>query len=120
MAYTEEQRKQKTAAEYERLVQELNAQLSGQFSPDTSKVNLLQSLFSEVAFLCVTLSECKELIQKEGIFEEYRNSATQYGRKKSVAIDTYEKYAALYLKTLQAVDKATPDGMSFSLPKFLF
>lgn len=119
MAYTEEQRKQRAAAEYEQLAQELDNQLSGQYLPDTSKVQLLHSLFAEVSFLSTTLAECKEIIQKEGIFEEYRNSATQYGRKKSAAIDTYERYAALYLKALQAVDKATPDGMTFSLPKIL-
>jgi hypothetical protein len=119
MAYTEEQRKQQTEAEYERLVQELNAQISSQILPDKSKVKMLHSLFAEVAFLSVTLSECKSIIQKEGIFEEYRNSATQYGRKKSAAIETYERYAALYLKTLQAVDKATPEGMTFSLPAYL-
>lgn len=116
--YTEKERKKQTEQVMQGLTDELKTLLQGQLIPDTSKVSLLTALFSEVAFLSVTLAECKALIQRDGIYDEYRNSETQYGRKKSVAIETYDRYVGHYLKVLQAIDKAKPEEVMFSLPVF--
>lgn len=118
VVFTEKERKQQTEQVFNSLNEELRTLLQGQLIPDTSKVTLLTALFSEVAFLSVTLSECKALIQRDGIYDEYRNSDTQYGRKRSVAIETYDRYIGHYLKVLQAIDKAKPDEVMFSLPVF--
>ena len=110
--YTEKQRKDLTKQEYNRLVSELSKHHDNQALTNGSEYSFLMALFAELAFLSVTLSECKQLIQRDGIFDEYRNSETQYGRKKSIAVETYDRYTALYLKTLQAVEKAAPGGLA--------
>ena len=117
--YTEQQRKDLTKQEYNRLVSELVKHHNSATLDNGSEYSFLMALFAELAFLSVTLSECKQLIQRDGIFDEYRNSATQYGRKKSVAVETYDRYAALYLKTLQAVEKAAPGGLALHDSPFL-
>lgn len=110
--YTEQQRKDLEQQEYNRLMNELRKHHDSKTLNDGSEYSFLSALFAELAFLSVTLSECKQLIQRDGIFDEYRNSATQYGRKKSVAVETYDRYAMLYLRTLQAVEKAAPGGLA--------
>ena len=114
--YTEQQRKDMTEQEYARLVGELEKHTDSSMIGSDSQYSFLLALFAELAFQSVTLSECKALIQRDGIYEEYRNSETQYGRKKSVAVETYDRYSALYLKTLQAVEKAAPGGLTLQRP----
>lgn len=117
--YTEKQRKDLERKEYNRLVGELKKHNRDAVMDSSGEYSFLLALFAELAFLSVTLSECKQLIQRDGIYEEYRNSATQYGRKKSVAVETYDRYAALYLKTLQAVEKTSPNGLALCDNSFM-
>lgn len=116
--YTEQQRKDLTQREYNRLVGELAKHHDDKALERNSQYSFLTALFAELAFLSVTLSECKQLIQRDGIFDEYRNSETQYGRKKSIAIETYDRYIGNYLKTLQMIEKAAPGGLALRAEPF--
>ena len=118
--YTEQQRKDLTLKEYNRLVSELAKHHDHQALERNSQYSFLMALFAELSFLTVTLSECKQLIQRDGIFDEYRNSATQYGRKRSVAVETYDRYIGNYLKTLQMIEKAAPGGLALRSDPFTF
>ena len=118
--YTEQQRKDLTKQEYNRLVSELVKHHNSATLDNGSEYSFLMALFAELAFLSVTLSECKQLIQRDGIFDEYRNSATQYGRKRSVAVETYDRYIGNYLKTLQMIEKAAPGGLALRSDPFTF
>ena len=116
--YTEQQRKDLTLKEYNRLVSELAKHHDHQALERNSQYSFLMALFAELSFLTVTLSECKQLIQRDGIFDEYRNSATQYGHKKSIAVETYDRYIGNYLKTLQMIEKAAPGGLALRSESF--
>lgn len=116
--YTEQQRKDLTLKEYNRLVSELAKHHDDQALERNSQYSFLMALFAELAFLTVTLSECKQLIQRDGLFDEYRNSETQYGRKKSIAVETYDRYIGNYLKTLQMIEKAAPGGLALRSESF--
>ena len=56
---------------------------------DEKKMKLAQSLIDKVSFMCVTLESLQEEITEKGCIEEYQNGKSQWGLKKSTAVDIY-------------------------------
>lgn len=75
---------------------------------DEEKKISMQSLFYEAAFLSVTLREAREMLIRDGIVEVYRNSATQYGLKKSPVLQAYDKMLNTYSKIIAQLNKEIP------------
>ena len=69
----------------------------------------LENLFSEAAFMVVTLLEVRQIIIRDGTVEEYQNGANQSGIKKSSSFEVYDKMVNTYLKVIDQINKALPE-----------
>jgi O6-methylguanine-DNA--protein-cysteine methyltransferase len=56
---------------------------------DRNKLNTVESLIKNAAFMSVSLEELQEIINTEGYLETYQNGANQSGRKQSEAVKTH-------------------------------
>jgi hypothetical protein len=101
--YTEKKRKKLISKEYKRLEQSITD------LDDKRKATLLK-LFSDAAFIAITLEEARLIIQRDGITEEYQNGANQSGVKKSAAVEVYDKMVNTYVKVIDQINKALPAG----------
>ena len=100
--YTEEERKANISKEYRRLAKSLKG------LEERKRVSL-SKLFSELAFMAVTLEETRAIIVRDGIIEEYQNGANQRGIKKSAAVEVYDKMVNTYAKVCEQVNKNLPE-----------
>lgn len=71
-------------------------------------------LLQNSAFMAVTLQDLQEIINYEGVEDEYRNGANQYGTKPSAVIQAYnsmlKNYAGVQLKLMQLLPKKTANS----------
>ena len=72
----------------------------------------LKKLLENVAFMYVTLDETKQIINRDGIIEEYQNGANQKGFKKSSAVEVYDKMVNTYSKVVKQLCEMLPAGES--------
>ena len=56
---------------------------------DKNKLQTVESLIRNAAFMAVSLEELQEIINVEGYTEEYQTGANQAGRKQSEAVKTH-------------------------------
>ena len=104
--YSEKQRKAKIKKEKKRL-EEIFSFI------ETSKSKLVESLINDAAFQRVTLEETREIIQRDGIIEEYQNGANQKGIKKSAAVEVYDKMVNTYAKVIKQLCDLLPEKVVF-------
>ena len=82
---------------------------------DANQRALAQPLLQNAAFMKVALEDMQELINAEGVTEEYRNGQNQFGEKPSSALQAYnatvKNYAAV-IKTLAQLLPKAQDGKS--------
>lgn len=82
---------------------------------EESKLKLVKPLINEAAFQKVTLEETREIINRDGIIEEYQNGANQKGYKKSSAVEVYDRMIKTYTATIkQLCDLLPKDDMENS------
>jgi hypothetical protein len=60
--------------------------------------------------MAITLEETKKIIIRDGVIDTYQNGATQKGLKKAAAVEVYDKMTNTYLKVLDQINKALPEG----------
>jgi len=71
----------------------------------------IEKLIDEAAFLSVTLEETRMIINRDGVIETYMNGASQWGQKKSAAVEVYDKNINNYMKLMkQLYEIGHPDG----------
>jgi len=83
---------------------------------DKNKLQTVESLIRNVAFMSVSLAELQGIINEEGYTEEYQNGVNQFGRKQSEAVKTHismTKNHAAAIKVL--ADLAPPERKKNSL-----
>ena len=100
--YSENERHKKTKAEYSRLKKIFN--LPGE------KMRLCDKLLNNAAFSAVLLDEAREIISRDGMIEAYQNGASQFGLKKSSAVDIYDKSLNTYSKVIKQLCDMLPEG----------
>ena len=105
--YSEKQRKAKIKKEKKRL-EEIFENI------ETNKSKLVESLINDAAFQRVTLEETREIIQRDGIIEEYQNGANQKGIKKSAAVEVYDKLVNTYSKVIKQLRDLLPEKVNWS------
>lgn len=105
--YSEKQRKAKIKKEKKRL-EEIFENI------ETNKSKLVESLINDAAFQRVTLEETREIIQRDGIIEEYQNGANQKGIKKSAAVEVYDKLVNTYSKVIKQLCDLLPEKVNWS------
>lgn len=76
-------------------------------SPNQREVAM--PLLQNSAFMKVTLEDLQKIINEEGVEDEYKNGANQYGTKPSAVIQAYnsmlKNYASVQLKLMQLLPK---------------
>jgi len=76
---TKEQKIRKEIARLHRVFKDL----------DGNKLQTVESLIRNAAFMAVSLEELQEIINEEGYIVEYQNGENQYGTKQSDAVKTH-------------------------------
>ena len=69
----------------------------------------IEPLLQNAAFMKVTLEDLQAIVNAEGVEDEYKNGANQYGTKPSAVIQAYntmlKNYGALKLKLMALLPK---------------
>lgn len=95
-------KEERIQAELERIMVFYN-----EISPNQREV--AYHLLQNSAFMAVTLQDLQEIINSEGVEDEYKNGANQYGTKPSAIIQAYntmlKNYAGVQLKLMQLLPK---------------
>lgn len=99
--YSEEERKKKIRKEAKRLEKIFE-------NVDIIERNIAKNLINDAAFMYVTLEETKQIINRDGVIEEYQNGEHQRGRKKSSAVEVYDKMINTYSKVIKQLCDMIP------------
>lgn len=75
--------------------------------PDNRFV-LVLPLIENAAFMRVTLDDLQESIAANGVTEEYKNGANQYGTKASAELSAYNSTVKNYTAVIDRLDKMLP------------
>ncbi len=91
-----------------RIAQEL-ARISVYFEQvDANQRALAQPLLQNAAFMKVALEDMQELINAEGVTEEYKNGQNQFGEKPSSALQAYNATVKNYSAVIKALAQLLP------------
>lgn len=107
--FSEKQRKTKIKREEKRLAEIFE-------NIETNRLKLVESLIKDAAFLKITLEETREIINRDGVIEEYQNGANQRGVKKSSAVEVYDKMVNTYSKIIKQMCDLLPEKVVWSDP----
>lgn len=75
---------------------------------DKNKLQTVESLIRNAAFMAVSLEELQEIINVEGYTEEYKNGANQSGRKQSEAVKTHIAMTKNHATIMKQLADLTP------------
>ena len=73
---------------------------------DGNQREVAAQLLQNAAFMAVTLQDLQEIINTQGVTDEYKNGANQYGTKASATLQSYNSLIKNYqnvIKTLAAL-----------------
>ena len=73
-----------------------------------NKLRLLEPLIQNASFMKATLEDLQEIINKEGMTDEYCNGANQYGKKISANIQAYNSLVKNYNNVIDKLEKLLP------------
>ena len=77
-------------------------------SPD--KRSLCESLMQNAAFMAVKLKELQNLIDEDGMIQDYDNGGGQSGRKIGSAVQIYQKMLPSYNQVIKTLASMLPSG----------
>lgn len=96
--------------EKERLIKTEKARLTKVFEKmQPGKKTAIIKLIDESAFMAVTLSEARAIINRDGLIETYQNGANQSGLKKSAVVEVYDKMVNTYAKIMKQLCDLMPE-----------
>lgn len=72
------------------------------------KKKAVSSLIKNAAFMSVTLEDLQEEINENGVTEEYRNGANQFGVKKSSAVEVYNTMIKNHVQVMKQLTDLLP------------
>ena len=74
------------------------------------KKALCESLIQNAAYMAVKLRELQDLIDQDGLVEEYDNGGGQSGRKIGSAVQIYQKMLPSYNQVIKTLAGMLPSG----------
>ena len=77
---------------------------------DPAKLQIIAGLLQDAAFMAVTLQEVRGITIRDGVIEVYQNGENQRGRKKSSAIEVYDRMVNTYAKVVRQICEEMPSG----------
>lgn len=95
--------------EKEKLINEKKNELISTFSVLSKELQkTVLPMIDKVSFMSVTLDMLQNEINTNGITEEYKNGANQYGIKKSSAVDVYNTMIKNYTTLMKQLTDLLP------------
>ena len=101
-AKTEQARKKRITTEFRRISAALE-------SVPTDRRTAAEKLMQEAGYMTEIIADAKEEIDAHGIIEEYQNGENQFGRKKSPAVEIYDRAVNSYAKVIKQLTDLMPD-----------
>ena len=99
---TEQARKKRITSEFNRISAALE-------SVPADKRTAAEKLMQEAAYMTEIIADARDEIDANGIIEEYQNGENQFGRKKSPAVEIYDRAVNSYAKIIKQLTDLMPD-----------
>ncbi len=91
-----------------RIAKELN-RISKFFEEvDANQKAIVKPLLQNAAFMKVTLEDLQEIINAEGVTDQYQNGANQYGVKQSATLQSYNSLIKNYASVIKTLAQLLP------------
>jgi len=101
--FTDEERNKKILKEKKKL-----SIITKDMSPEQKIVT--GPLIDNIAFCVVQLEEVKEMLNRDGFYERYKNGKNQYGNKESITSKQFINLGKLHTVLLNRLKDFIPDG----------
>lgn len=82
-----------------------------------NKKEVVVPLLQNAAFMKVTLEELQELINRDGVVDEYQNGANQHGTKQSATLQSYNQLVKNYAMVIKSLCSQLPKDAPAKLGK---
>lgn len=90
-------------------IEEECARITSRFSrADANQRAIVTPLIQNAAFMKVTLEDLQEIINAEGVIDEYKNGANQYGQKQSATLQSYNALIKNYASVIKTLSQILP------------
>ena len=86
-------------------------------SLSTATKSSITNLINEAAFMSVSLSELRAIINKKGYIEEYQNGENQKGIKKAAEVDIYNSLIKHYMAIMKQLLDLLPKTEALAAAK---
>ena len=86
---------------------------------DENQRNIAKPLIQNAAFMKVTLEDLQEIINAEGVTDEYQNGANQRGIKQSATLQSYNALIKNYASVIKALAQIVPYKKTETLSPWL-
>jgi hypothetical protein len=73
------------------------------------RINSVNSLIVNAAFMTITLEDLIEVINEKGVISEYQNGENQWGTKKSPEIEVYNSMIKNHMGIIKQLSDFIPD-----------
>ena len=75
---------------------------------DGNQREVVAQLLQNAAFMAVTLQDLQEIINAQGVTDEYKNGANQYGTKASATLQSYNALIKNYANVIKTLAQLVP------------
>ena len=99
---SEQARKKRITSEYNRI----SAALA---SVPQDRLTAAEKLMREAAYMTEIIADARDEIDANGIIETYQNGENQFGKKKSPAVEIYDRAVNSYAKIIKQLTDLMPD-----------
>ncbi|WP_139159859.1 hypothetical protein [Acidaminobacter hydrogenoformans] len=76
----------------------------------SEKLKLVDSLLDNAAWMIVKLQELRDIVDREGLIDEYQNGANQWGKKRSAAADLYNSILKNFMTLMRQLTDLVPES----------
>ena len=99
---SEQARKKRITTEFHRISAALE-------SVPQDRLVAAEKLMREAAYMTEIIADARAEIDENGIIETYQNGENQFGRKKSPAVEIYDRAVNSYAKIIKQLTDLMPD-----------
>lgn len=85
---------------------------------DGNQRAIIQPLLQNAAFMRVTLEDLQEVINSEGVTDEYKNGANQFGVKPSATLQAYNTLVKNYIAVIKTLSQLLPPEKKAAVNKW--
>ena len=75
---------------------------------EDNKRAIVGPLLQNASFMKITLEDLQEIINQDGVVDEYKNGANQYGVKQSATLQSYNALVKNYVSVIKSLDQFLP------------